>query len=81
MLNFQVTETDRLSYVGKNFGPSSSRIQQMCKYYVGIHDKETGKIRICDAEIFNMQPHIPGNRSSHLFLLNENPTIYSKILL
>lgn len=59
-----VSETDRLSYVGKNFGPSSNRIQQMCRYYVGIHDKETGKIRICDAEVFNMQPQIPGQEAT-----------------
>uniref|UniRef100_K1PI91 DNA-directed RNA polymerase I subunit RPA49 n=1 Tax=Magallana gigas TaxID=29159 RepID=K1PI91_MAGGI len=51
-----VAETTDMSYVGQNYGPLASTMQQNCKYYVGVLDKTTGKMKICDAEIFQMHP-------------------------
>ncbi|XP_056010376.1 DNA-directed RNA polymerase I subunit RPA49-like isoform X3 [Ostrea edulis] len=51
-----VAETCDMSYVGQNYGPLASTIQRNCKYYAGVFDKKTGKMRICDAEIFQMHP-------------------------
>ncbi|XP_061163766.1 DNA-directed RNA polymerase I subunit RPA49-like [Saccostrea echinata] len=51
-----VAETSEMSYVGQNYGPLASTVQRNCKYYVGVLDKTTGKMRICDAEIFQMHP-------------------------
>ncbi|XP_060064818.1 DNA-directed RNA polymerase I subunit RPA49-like [Ylistrum balloti] len=56
-----VAETEQMSYVGQNFGVSADRSQNFCKYYVGLRDKSTGKMTICDAEIFNMLPKLPGD--------------------
>jgi len=30
------------------------------RYYVGVQDEKTGKMQICDAELFQMKPHIQG---------------------
>ncbi|XP_064190551.1 DNA-directed RNA polymerase I subunit RPA49 isoform X2 [Anguilla rostrata] len=54
------TETDRLSYVGNNFGPGSLKCNSLCKYYVGVLDKNTRQMEVHKAQIFNMQPLIPG---------------------
>lgn len=32
----------------------------ICRYYVGVLDKTTGKMKICDAEIFQMHPKPSG---------------------
>ncbi|OWF46596.1 DNA-directed RNA polymerase I subunit RPA49-like [Mizuhopecten yessoensis] len=56
-----VAETDQMAYVGQNFGTSADRSQNFCRYYVGVRDKDTGKMTICDAEIFNMLPKLPGD--------------------
>ncbi|XP_033743791.1 DNA-directed RNA polymerase I subunit RPA49-like [Pecten maximus] len=56
-----VAETEQMAYVGQNFGVSADRSQNFCKYYVGVRNKDTGKMTICDAEIFNMLPKIPGD--------------------
>jgi hypothetical protein len=31
-------------------------ISLIFRYYVGVKDKKTGKMKICDAEIFQMHP-------------------------
>lgn len=28
------------------------------RYYVGVYDKKTGKMQICDTELFHMKPYI-----------------------
>ncbi|NXP55656.1 RPA49 polymerase, partial [Heliornis fulica] len=49
-----VSETERLSYVGNNF---SNRVtKSMCRYFVGVLDKDSGQMEVYNAEIFNMQP-------------------------
>ncbi|KPP77971.1 DNA-directed RNA polymerase I subunit RPA49-like [Scleropages formosus] len=53
-------ETDRLSYVGNNFGTGSLRCNTLCNYYVGVLNKATKNMEVHSAQLFNMQPVIPG---------------------
>lgn len=55
-----VAETDRLSYVGQNFGVGSMKCNNLCKYYVGVLNKRTMTMEVHNAQLFNMQPIIPG---------------------
>lgn len=55
-----VAESDRLPYVGSNFGSASLKCNNLCKYYVGLLNKRTMQMELHNAEIFNMQPVIPG---------------------
>ncbi|KAL7405094.1 hypothetical protein ABVT39_023759 [Epinephelus coioides] len=55
-----VAETNRLSYVGNNFGAGSMRCNSLCKYYVGVLNRQTMQMEVHSAQIFNMQPAIPG---------------------
>ncbi|KAM7419174.1 hypothetical protein PAMA_016342 [Pampus argenteus] len=55
-----VAESDRLSYVGNNFGTGSLKCNSLCKYFVGVLDKQTMQMEIHSAQLFNMQPLIPG---------------------
>ncbi|XP_078683749.1 DNA-directed RNA polymerase I subunit RPA49-like [Branchiostoma floridae x Branchiostoma belcheri] len=51
-----VAETERMQYVGRNFGPSAPRGNSLCKYMVGMLDKKTGKMRVYDTNSFTMRP-------------------------
>ncbi|CAN9510433.1 unnamed protein product [Ophioblennius macclurei] len=55
-----VAESDRLSYVGHNFGVGSLKCNSLCKYYVGVLNKETMQMEVHNAQLYNMQPVIPG---------------------
>ncbi|KAL2098427.1 hypothetical protein ACEWY4_007634 [Coilia grayii] len=55
-----VAESDRLSYLGHNFGTGSLRCNNLCKYYVGVLDKTSMQMEVHSAQLFNMQPLIPG---------------------
>ncbi|XP_063074319.1 DNA-directed RNA polymerase I subunit RPA49 [Engraulis encrasicolus] len=55
-----VAESERLSYVGQNFGTGSLRCNNLCKYYVGVLDKTTMEMEVHNTQLFNMQPLIPG---------------------
>ncbi|XP_042171664.1 DNA-directed RNA polymerase I subunit RPA49 isoform X1 [Oncorhynchus tshawytscha] len=75
-----VAESDRLSYVGNNFGTGSLKCNNLCKYYVGVLNKETMllcpryyvgvlnketmRMEVHNAQLFNMQPVIPGESST-----------------
>ncbi|XP_070999277.1 DNA-directed RNA polymerase I subunit RPA49-like [Oncorhynchus clarkii lewisi] len=59
-----VAESDRLSYVGNNFGTGSLKCNNLCKYYVGVLNKETMRMEVHTAQLFNMQPVIPGEAST-----------------
>ncbi|XP_045079301.1 DNA-directed RNA polymerase I subunit RPA49 [Coregonus clupeaformis] len=59
-----VAESDRLSYVGNNFGTGSLKCNNLCKYYVGVLNKETMRMEVHSAQLFNMQPIIPGESST-----------------
>ncbi|NXT44547.1 RPA49 polymerase, partial [Pelecanoides urinatrix] len=54
-----VSETERLSYVGNNFGLKRN---SLCRYFVGVLDKDSGQIEVYNAEIFNMQPLLSGRK-------------------
>ncbi|XP_048360224.1 DNA-directed RNA polymerase I subunit RPA49 isoform X2 [Sphaerodactylus townsendi] len=49
-------ETDRLSYVGSNFATDSLRSNTLCRYFVGVLDKDSGEMEVYNAELFHMQP-------------------------
>ncbi|NXI46282.1 RPA49 polymerase, partial [Galbula dea] len=51
-----VSETERLSYVGNNFGSGAMKCNSLCRYFVGVLDKDSGQMEVYNAEIFNMQP-------------------------
>ncbi|XP_047199579.1 DNA-directed RNA polymerase I subunit RPA49 [Hippoglossus stenolepis] len=55
-----VAESERLSYVGNNFGTGSLKCNNLCKYYVGVLNKQTMQMEVHNAQLFNMQPVIPG---------------------
>ncbi|NXL05990.1 RPA49 polymerase, partial [Mesembrinibis cayennensis] len=57
-----VSETERLSYVGNNFGSGVMKCNSLCRYFVGVLDKESGQMEVYNAEIFNMQPLLPGRK-------------------
>ncbi|KAJ7335261.1 hypothetical protein JRQ81_013202 [Phrynocephalus forsythii] len=54
-------ETDRMSYIGSNFGPGAPKCNTLCRYYVGVLDKNSGEMEVYNAELFNMQPLLPDN--------------------
>ncbi|NWT62709.1 RPA49 polymerase, partial [Erythrocercus mccallii] len=51
-----VSETERLCYVGHNFGSEVMKCNSLCRYFVGVLDKNSGQMEVYNAEIFNMQP-------------------------
>ncbi|XP_060951028.1 DNA-directed RNA polymerase I subunit RPA49 [Limanda limanda] len=55
-----VAESERLSYVGNNFGTGSLKCNNLCKYYVGVLNKQTMQMEVHNAQLFNLQPVIPG---------------------
>ncbi|XP_069553557.1 DNA-directed RNA polymerase I subunit RPA49 [Brachyistius frenatus] len=55
-----VAETDSLSYIGHNFGVKSLKCNTLCKYYVGVLNRQTMQMEVHNAQLFNMQPVIPG---------------------
>uniref|UniRef100_H3A2G7 RNA polymerase I subunit E n=1 Tax=Latimeria chalumnae TaxID=7897 RepID=H3A2G7_LATCH len=54
-------ETDRLCYVGNNFGTGALKCNSLCKYFVGVMNKDSRKMEVYDAELFNLQPVFPGD--------------------
>ncbi|NXI75974.1 RPA49 polymerase, partial [Rhipidura dahli] len=57
-----VSETERLCYVGHNFGSEGMKCNSLCRYFVGVLDKNSGQMEVYNAEIFNMQPLLSGGR-------------------
>ncbi|NXI18147.1 RPA49 polymerase, partial [Irena cyanogastra] len=51
-----VSQTERLCYVGHNFGSQHMKCNSLCRYFVGVLDKSSGQMEVYNAEIFNMQP-------------------------
>ncbi|XP_030113781.4 DNA-directed RNA polymerase I subunit RPA49 [Taeniopygia guttata] len=56
-----VSETERLSYVGHNFGSDGTKCSSLCRYFVGVLDRSSGQMEVYNAEIFNMQPLLSDN--------------------
>ncbi|XP_061687034.1 DNA-directed RNA polymerase I subunit RPA49 [Syngnathoides biaculeatus] len=59
-----VAESDRLSYVGQNFGTGGLKCNTLCNYYVGVLNKETMQMELHRAQLFNLQPIIPGEKTA-----------------
>lgn len=59
-----VAESNRLPYVGSNFGPGSSQCNNLCRYFVGVLDKSTMQMKVHNAQQFNMLPLIPGESAA-----------------
>ena len=53
-----VAETDRMTYIAKNFGTDAVAAPTMCKYMLGIYDKRTSKVRLVDANLFHLRPKL-----------------------
>ncbi|NXR73774.1 RPA49 polymerase, partial [Pycnonotus jocosus] len=64
-----VSETERLCYVGHNFGSEVMKCNSLCRYFVGVLDKNSGQMEVYNAEIFNMQPQLSGGRCQESQLL------------
>uniref|UniRef100_A0A8C5L8R7 Polymerase (RNA) I polypeptide E n=1 Tax=Jaculus jaculus TaxID=51337 RepID=A0A8C5L8R7_JACJA len=58
-------ETDRLSYVGNNFGTGALKCNTLCRHFVGILNKTSGQMEVYDAEVFSMQPVFAEKVSEH----------------
>lgn len=52
------SETERLSYVGNNFGSGALKCNSLCRYFVGVLDKNSGSMEVYNAELFKMHPLI-----------------------
>ncbi|KAM8962019.1 DNA-directed RNA polymerase I subunit RPA49 [Pelodytes ibericus] len=59
-------ETDRLNYVANNFSGDSVNKSSLCRYFVGVVNKESGKMQVYDAEYFTMQPLLENNKKNDL---------------
>ncbi|XP_056136761.1 DNA-directed RNA polymerase I subunit RPA49 [Lampris incognitus] len=58
-----VAESERLSYAGHNFGTGSLKCNNLCKYYVGVLNKRTMQMELHSAQLFKLQPIIPGEKT------------------
>lgn len=73
-------ETDRLSYVGNNFGTGALKCNTLCRHFVGILNKTSGQMEVYDAEVFNMQPLFAEDSTEHgPPLENQNKTFRDKL--
>ncbi|KAM7093141.1 DNA-directed RNA polymerase I subunit RPA49 isoform 1-T1 [Molossus nigricans] len=73
-------ETDRLSYVGNNFGTGALKCNILCRHYVGILNKTSGQMEVYDAELFNMQPLFSDESiESELTLESQSKTFRDKM--
>ncbi|KAF4071597.1 hypothetical protein AMELA_G00275120 [Ameiurus melas] len=73
-----VAESERMSYVGSNFGPGLLQCNNTCNYFVGVLDKRTMEMKVQRAQLFNLQPIIPGETIANAEE-NENKTYREKL--
>jgi len=50
-----------MNYIGKNFSSNLQTIDNTCNYYIGVINKESGKLRVLPAELFQLHPFIEDN--------------------
>ncbi|KAK1792567.1 hypothetical protein P4O66_012502 [Electrophorus voltai] len=65
MRRIVVAESERMSYVGTNFGPGSLQCNNLCKYFVGVLDKRNKIMKVQSAQLYNLQPIIPGESEAN----------------
>ncbi|XP_072452870.1 DNA-directed RNA polymerase I subunit RPA49 [Notamacropus eugenii] len=69
-------ETARLSYVGNNFGTGALKCNNLCRYFVGVLNNNSGQMEIYDAELFNMQPVFSDDLKDHETTLGNQTKSY-----
>ncbi|CAL8333275.1 unnamed protein product [Lota lota] len=74
-----VAKSDRLSYVANNFGAGSLKCNNLCKYYVGVLNKDTMEMEMHSAQLFKMQPFIPEETKTTEQVDNANLTYSEKL--
>lgn len=74
-----VAESDRLSYVGNNFGTGSLKCNNLCKYYVGVLNKDTMEMEMHSAQLFRLQPFIPAETQTTEQVDNTDLTYTEKL--
>ncbi|XP_068583080.1 DNA-directed RNA polymerase I subunit RPA49 [Cebidichthys violaceus] len=72
-------ESDRLSYVGNNFGSGSLKCNNLCRYYVGVLNRQTMQMEVHAAQLFNMQPLIPGEATEEQKAQDTTQTYRDKV--
>ncbi|XP_078009166.1 DNA-directed RNA polymerase I subunit RPA49 isoform X2 [Phascolarctos cinereus] len=76
----KAAETDRLSYVGNNFGTGALKCNSLCRYFVGVLNNNSGQMEIYDAELFNMQPVFSDDlKDSETTLGNQNKSYRDQV--
>ncbi|XP_072040367.1 DNA-directed RNA polymerase I subunit RPA49-like [Amphiura filiformis] len=51
-----VAKSQSLQYVGYNHGPEAPKANSACKYLVGVLDKKTNKMKVYDAQYYQLRP-------------------------
>uniref|UniRef100_A0A3Q3WC12 Uncharacterized protein n=1 Tax=Mola mola TaxID=94237 RepID=A0A3Q3WC12_MOLML len=74
-----LAESNRLPYVGSTFGTGSLKCNNLCKYYVGVLNKQTMQMEVHNAQLFNMQPVIPGEATETAKPQNTSQTYRDKV--
>ncbi|XP_040043255.2 DNA-directed RNA polymerase I subunit RPA49 [Gasterosteus aculeatus] len=69
-------EADKLCYVGTNFGEGSMKCNNVCKYYVGVLNRATMQMEVHEAQLYNLQPVIPGEATEELKALQDTTVTY-----
>ncbi|KAM9099549.1 DNA-directed RNA polymerase I subunit RPA49 [Sarcophilus harrisii] len=72
-------ETDRLCYVGNNFGVGALKCNNLCRYFVGVLSKDSDQMEIYDAELFNMQPVFSDDLKDSETLGNQNKSYRDQV--
>ncbi|XP_076321965.1 DNA-directed RNA polymerase I subunit RPA49-like isoform X2 [Tachypleus tridentatus] len=53
-----VADSGRLQYVGYNFGPEVSHLGTVCRYCIGLLDKNSGTMKVYSTQMFHMCPSL-----------------------
>lgn len=62
-----------------NFGSSSLKCNNLCKYYVGLLNKQTMGMEIHNAELYNMQPSVPGEATTSVVAEDTSQSYRDKV--
>lgn len=49
-------QIDSMTYVGKNFGDTNRFPTDLCNYYIGVFNKNSGKVKVLPAELIQLDP-------------------------
>ncbi|CAL1538710.1 unnamed protein product [Lymnaea stagnalis] len=51
-------QIDSMTYVGKNFGDTNRFPTDLCNYYIGVFNKNSGKVKVLPAELIQLDPWV-----------------------